>query len=147
MPDAVRTGSLVAGRPRDSRRHLLGAVPKVLRILRDMPHVPEDLEGLEHALSDTYFCNFSMFQSLPDSWAVDQLFPILPIHRHSEEPTRRGVLADITCDSDGKIDQFIDPREVKNVLELHPLTEGDYIGMFMVGAYQEIPGRPAQPVW
>ncbi|MBL9045357.1 MAG: biosynthetic arginine decarboxylase [Myxococcales bacterium] len=114
---------------------------KVLRIIRDLPHVPEDLEGLEHALSDTYFCNFSMFQSLPDSWAVDQLFPIMPIHRLNEEPTRRGVLADITCDSDGKIDQFIDPREVKNVLELHPLTEGDYyIGMFMVGAYQEILG-------
>ena len=83
---------------------------KVLRILRDLPHVPEELEGLEHALSDTYFCNFSMFQSLPDSWAVDQLFPIVPIHRLNEEPTRRGVLADITCDSDGKIDQFIDPR-------------------------------------
>ncbi len=114
---------------------------KVLRILRDLPHVPEELEGLEHALSDTYFCNFSMFQSLPDSWAVDQLFPIVPIHRLNEEPTRRGVLADITCDSDGKIDQFIDPREVKNVLELHQLTEGDYyIGMFMVGAYQEILG-------
>lgn len=114
---------------------------KVLRIVRDLPHVPEELESLEHALSDTYFCNFSMFQSLPDSWAVDQLFPILPIHRLNEEPTRRGVLADITCDSDGKIDQFIDAREVKHVLELHPLTEGDYyIGMFMVGAYQEILG-------
>jgi arginine decarboxylase len=114
---------------------------KVLRICRELPQIPEDLEGLERALSDTYFCNFSMFQSLPDSWAVDQLFPIMPIHRLNEEPSRVGVLADITCDSDGKIDQFIDPRDVKNVLELHPLTEGDYyIGMFMVGAYQEILG-------
>jgi arginine decarboxylase len=114
---------------------------KILRIVRELPQVPEDLEGLERALSDTYFCNFSMFQSVPDSWAVDQLFPIMPIHRLGEEPTRAGVLADITCDSDGKIDQFIDPRDVKNVLELHQLCEGDYyIGIFMVGAYQEILG-------
>ena len=114
---------------------------KVLRIVRELPQVPEDLEGLERALSDTYFCNFSMFQSLPDSWAVDQLFPIMPIHRLGEEPSRAGVLADITCDSDGKIDQFIDPRDVKHVLELHPLTGDDYyIGIFMVGAYQEILG-------
>ncbi len=114
---------------------------KILRIVRELPQVPEDLEGLERALSDTYFCNFSMFQSVPDSWAVDQLFPIMPIHRLSEEPTRAGVLADITCDSDGKIDSFIDPRDVKNVLELHPLGEGDYyIAIFMVGAYQEILG-------
>lgn len=114
---------------------------KILRLVRELPQVPEDLEGLERALSDTYFCNFSMFQSVPDSWAVDQLFPIMPIHRLNEEPSRAGVLADITCDSDGKIDQFIDPRDVKHVLELHPLTEGDYyIGIFMVGAYQEILG-------
>jgi len=114
---------------------------KILRLVRELPQVPEDLEGLERALSDTYFCNFSMFQSVPDSWAVDQLFPIMPIHRLNEEPSRAGVLADITCDSDGKIDQFIDPRDVKNVLELHPLGEGDYyIGIFMVGAYQEILG-------
>ncbi len=114
---------------------------KILRILRELPQVPEDLEGLERALSDTYFCNFSMFQSAPDSWAVDQLFPIMPIHRLGEQPTRVGVLADITCDSDGKIDQFIDLRDVKNVLELHQLGEGDYfIGIFMVGAYQEILG-------
>lgn len=114
---------------------------KVLRILRELPSTPEDLEGLERALSDTYFCNFSTFQSVPDTWAVDQLFPILPVHRLNEEPTRKGVLADITCDSDGKIDQFIDPRDVKHVLELHPLTGEDYcIGIFMVGAYQEILG-------
>ena len=93
---------------------------KILKIVREMREVPEELEGLERALSDTYFCNFSMFQSLPDIWAIDQLFPIMPIHRLTEEPTRRAVLADITCDSDGKIDHFIDRRDVKNVLELHP---------------------------
>ena len=88
-------------------------------MLRELDEVPEELEGLERALADTYFCNFSVFQSLPDSWAIDQLFPIMPIHRLHEEPTRRAVLADITCDSDGKIDHFIDRRDVKPVLELH----------------------------
>ena len=83
--------------------------------------MPEELEGLELILSDTYFCNFSVFQSLPDSWAIGQLFPIMPIHRLDEKPTRNGVLADITCDSDGKIDRFVSQREVKRTLELHEL--------------------------
>jgi arginine decarboxylase len=115
---------------------------KALKIVRDMREIPEEFEGLERALSDTYFCNFSMFQSLPDIWAIDQLFPIVPIHRLTEEPTRRAVLADITCDSDGKIDHFIDRRDVKNVLELHPVNQGDeyYLGVFLIGAYQEILG-------
>ena len=109
--------------------------------MRELREVPEELEGLERALSDTYFCNFSMFQSLPDIWAIDQLFPIMPIHRLDEEPTRRAVLADITCDSDGKIDHFIDRRDVKHVLELHPVNGQDYyLGIFLVGAYQEILG-------
>jgi arginine decarboxylase len=118
-----------------------GICQKILRIVRELKEVPEELEGLEKALADTYFCNFSMFQSLPDSWAIDQLFPILPIHRLHEEPTRRAVLADITCDSDGKIDNFIDRRDVKHVLELHSLRDEDYhLGIFLVGAYQEILG-------
>jgi arginine decarboxylase len=118
-----------------------GICQKILRICREMKETPEELETLEKALADTYFCNFSMFQSLPDSWAIDQLFPILPIHRLMEEPSRRAVLADITCDSDGKIDHFIDRRDVKHVLELHPLKDEDYqIGIFLVGAYQEILG-------
>jgi arginine decarboxylase len=114
---------------------------KILRITRTLPQVPEDMEGLERTLADTYFCNFSVFQSLPDSWAIDQLFPIVPIHRLDEEPSNRAVLADITCDSDGKIDHFIDRRDVKDVLELHPYTgEPYYLGAFLVGAYQEILG-------
>ncbi len=115
---------------------------KILKLVREMREVPEEFEGLERNLSDTYFCNFSMFQSLPDIWAIDQLFPIMPIHRLGEEPTRRAVLADITCDSDGKIDHFIDRRDVKNVLELHPLNGSDeyYLGVFLAGAYQEILG-------
>jgi arginine decarboxylase len=114
---------------------------RLLKIVRELREVPEELEGLERALSDTYFCNFSMFQSLPDIWAIDQLFPIMPIHRLGEEPTRRAVLADITCDSDGKIDHFIDRRDVKSVLELHPINGQDYyLGIFLIGAYQEILG-------
>jgi arginine decarboxylase len=118
-----------------------GVCQKLLKMVRDMREVPEELEGLERALSDTYFCNFSMFQSLPDIWAIDQLFPIMPIHRLAEEPTRRAVLADITCDSDGKIDHFIDRRDVKSVLELHPINGQEYyLGIFLIGAYQEILG-------
>jgi arginine decarboxylase len=118
-----------------------GVCQKLLKMVRELREVPEELEGLERALSDTYFCNFSMFQSLPDIWAIDQLFPIMPIHRLNEEPTRRAVLADITCDSDGKIDHFIDRRDVKSVLELHPVNGQDYyLGIFLIGAYQEILG-------
>jgi arginine decarboxylase len=114
---------------------------KVLRIVRELEYVPEELQGLEALLSDTYFCNFSIFQSMPDSWAINQLFPILPIHRLNEVPSRRAVLGDITCDSDGKIDQFIDLRDVRNTLELHPLDgQPYYLGAFLLGAYQEILG-------
>src|SRR5439155_17967880 len=86
---------------------------KLLRVKRELDYVPEELQGLESLLSDTYFCNFSIFQSMPDSWAVKQLFPIMPIHRLNEPPTRQAVLGDITCDSDGKVDQFIDLRDVR----------------------------------
>ena len=114
---------------------------KILKIVRDLAYVPDELEGLEKQLSDTYYCNFSLFQSLPDHWAVRQLFPTMPIDRLNRIPTRRAVLADLTCDSDGKIDQFIDLRDVKNFLELHPVNgEPYYIATFLVGAYQEILG-------
>ena len=109
---------------------------------RKSADVPEELEGLEEILSDIYFCNFSVFQSLPDSWAIDQVFPIMPIHRLDERPDRKGVLADITCDSDGKIDRFVSPRDVKRTLELHQVGNGDeyYLAAFLVGAYQETLG-------
>jgi arginine decarboxylase len=114
---------------------------KILRIVRELPQIPEDLEDLEKGLADTYYGNFSVFQSAPDHWAVKQLFPVMPIHRLNEKPTRRGVFADLTCDSDGKIDQFIDQRDVKDVLELHAWNSTPYfIGVFLVGAYQEILG-------
>ncbi|MCL4850094.1 MAG: biosynthetic arginine decarboxylase [Bryobacteraceae bacterium] len=114
---------------------------KIQKMIKDMEYVPEELEGLEAMLSDTYFCNFSLFQSMPDSWAVKQLFPIMPIHRLGEPPTRNAILGDISCDSDGKIDQFIDRRDVKKTLPLHTFNgKHYYLGAFLVGAYQEILG-------
>jgi arginine decarboxylase len=114
---------------------------KLQRLVQQMEDVPEDLQNLDEALSDTYFCNFSLFQSIPDSWAIKQLFPVMPIHRLHERPTQHAVLGDITCDSDGKIDQFIDRRDVKKTLPLHSFNgEGYYLGVFLVGAYQEILG-------
>jgi arginine decarboxylase len=115
---------------------------KIRDFCRKLERLPEELEDLESILSDTYFCNFSVFQSLPDSWAIDQLFPIMPIHRLDERPTRTGVLADITCDSDGKIDHFVSLRDVKRTLELHELKPDEkyYLAVFLVGAYQETLG-------
>ncbi len=115
---------------------------KIRDSCRKLERLPEELEDLESILSDTYFCNFSVFQSLPDSWAIDQLFPILPIHRLHERPTRTAVLADITCDSDGKIDRFVSLRDVKRTLELHELKADEryYLAVFLVGAYQETLG-------
>ena len=110
-------------------------------ILRSLPEVPEEFEDIERVMADTYYGNLSIFQSAPDHWAVQQLFPVMPIHRLDEEPTRRGVFADLTCDSDGKIDRFVGQREARNVLELHPFTgEPYYVAVFLVGAYQEILG-------
>jgi arginine decarboxylase len=124
-----------------AERLYFGICSKVLNIVRKLDYVPDEFHGLEAMLSDTYFCNYSIFQSMPDSWAIDQLFPIMPIHRLNEEPTCRGILADITCDSDGKVDRFIDRRHVKSVLELHPYDGNDYcVAAFLVGAYQEILG-------
>ncbi len=114
---------------------------KILKLLKEIDYTPEELQGLQASISDTYFCNFSVFQSMPDAWAIKQLFPIMPIHRLTDAPTRRAILGDITCDSDGKIDQFIDLRDVKNVLELHPVNgQPYYLGCFLLGAYQEILG-------
>ncbi|RIL10368.1 MAG: biosynthetic arginine decarboxylase [Proteobacteria bacterium] len=117
-------------------------IAKVRKVSTELKFVPEDIEKLDEQLKDTYFCNFSVFQSLPDSWAIDQLFPIAPIHRLREQPTRRAILADMTCDSDGQIDHLIDLKDVKSYVTLHPLKYGEsyYLGAFLVGAYQEILG-------
>jgi len=108
----------------------------------DKGSFPEIVAHIEGALVDRYFCNFSVFQSLPDNWAIDQLFPIMPIHRLGEPPSRRGTLQDMTCDSDGVIDRFAGGRKGKPSLELHPVAEGEpyILGIFLTGAYQEILG-------
>lgn len=101
----------------------------------------EEFEGLKRILASKYLCNFSVFRSVPDHWAIDQLFPIMPIHRLDEKPTDYATLADMTCDSDGNIDKFVDLRDVKDVLEVHPFTRDPYyLGIFLVGAYQEVMG-------
>jgi len=115
---------------------------RIQKLARELDYFPEEFEGLDAMLADTYFCNFSLFQSMPDSWAIKQLFPVMPIHRLDERPTQYAVLGDITCDSDGKVDQFIDRRDVKRTLPLHPFSGAQdyYLGAFLLGAYQEILG-------
>lgn len=114
----------------------------ICRIQKGRKYVPEELQGLEETLTDIYYGNFSVFQSLPDAWAIEQLFPVMPIHRLEEKPTSRAILSDITCDCDGRIDRFIDLHDVRRSLPVHPLRPGeDYIlGIFLVGAYQETLG-------
>ncbi|GAB4285486.1 MAG: biosynthetic arginine decarboxylase [Candidatus Rifleibacteriota bacterium] len=115
---------------------------EVRELARQQKHPPEEMRQLDKLLAEKYFCNFSLFQSLPDAWAVDQLFPIMPLHRLDEKPTHFGTIQDITCDSDGKIDRFIGNRNFNPCLPLHGLKayEPYYLGVFMVGAYQEILG-------
>lgn len=111
-------------------------------LAKDMKHVPDELRRLDQLLADKYFCNFSLFQSLPDSWAIDQLFPIAPLQRLKDRPTRKATLHDITCDSDGKISNFVVDGHISRVLPLHTLKKNEpyYLGVFLVGAYQEILG-------
>jgi arginine decarboxylase len=120
----------------------LAVLDKISNLLPQARRVSQELEQLPELLSDIYYGNFSLFQSLPDIWAIDQLFPIMPIHRLNEAPVREAVLADMTCDCDGKIDHFISPEGVKGTLPLHPVKEGEeyYLGVFLVGAYQETLG-------
>jgi arginine decarboxylase len=114
---------------------------KIAKMMEQVDFVPEELERLDSLQAETYFCNFSLFQSLPDSWAIKQLFPVMPVHRLDEQPLHRAILGDITCDSDGKIDAFIDRRGVCKTLPLHdPNDQPYYLGVFLLGAYQEILG-------
>ena len=115
---------------------------EINNLTKHLKHVPEELRSLDKILADKYFCNFSLFQSLPDSWAIDQLFPIVPIQRLNERPTRSATLQDITCDSDGKIANFVTNKNVSHILPVHPLRRNEpyYLGVFLVGAYQEILG-------
>ena len=125
-----------------SERLFWATCARVRAVRQTLDEEWEELDELDSVLSDVYFCNFSLFQSLPDMWAIDQVFPIMPIHRLDEQPERKAVLADVTCDSDGQVDTFIDEGKTKKVLEVHTLRPGEeyYIGAFIVGAYQETLG-------
>lgn len=117
-------------------------ITRISNFIRRLDDIPEDLRELSSTLVDFYYGNFSLFQSLPDSWAIDQLFPVMPIHRLAEKPRQHALLADITCDCDGKIDRFIDREDVAKVLPLHEFRTDEpyYVGVFLVGAYQETLG-------
>ena len=116
---------------------------EVAELAHHQKHVPDDLRNLDKQMADKYFCNFSLFQSMPDSWGIDQLFPIMPIDRLKEQPKRSAQLQDITCDSDGKISAYVNGGQQTNYLPLHTIRDGEhyYIGVFLVGAYQEILGN------
>lgn len=126
-----------------AERLYLAVINRCVEVARQNPEEYEDIiPEMQSILIDRYFCNFSLFQSLPDSWAIDQLFPIMPVHRLDERPTRKGTLQDVTCDSDGKIDRFVGDREGAPSLELHTFRHGQryILGVFLTGAYQEILG-------
>jgi arginine decarboxylase len=123
--------------------HIFWQICKVIhKNSAGLKYVPDEVEALSKHLADQYLCNFSVFQSMPDHWAIQHLFPIVPIHRLDEEPVRNATLVDITCDSDGKVSKFIDLRDIKDTLPLHQLKAGEpyYLGFFLMGAYQDIMG-------
>ena len=124
-----------------SEKIFWNTVSRIIEMKDKLKFVPSEIADLENAIADIYYANFSVFQSIPDSWAIDQLFPIMPIHKLDKLPTRNAIIADITCDCDGNIDKFIDMHDVKRTLPLHELLEDDYyLGVFLVGAYQETLG-------
>ncbi len=117
-------------------------INKIAKLTKNLKHIPPEIEGIDVAISDIYYLNFSVFQSLPDTWAIDHMFPIIPLHRLNQPPVRNAIISDITCDCDGKIDRFIDNHDVRYTLPLHELNPDEeyYIGAFLVGAYQETLG-------
>ncbi len=120
----------------------LAGLQKIAALLPELKRIPSELETLPQQLADIYYGNFSVFQSLPDSWAIEQVFPVMPIHRLQEKPTRQAIIADLTCDCDGKLDRFAGPAGDTETLSVHPVREGEeyYLGVFLVGAYQETLG-------
>jgi arginine decarboxylase len=142
LREAFLHGSATLRQRAMSEQYFWRVLGRIARETEDLKHVPEELKDLSDSLSDIYYANFSVFQSLPDHWAIGQLFPIMPIHRLAERPARLGTFSDITCDCDGKIDQFIDLKDVRKSLPLHELKAGEdyHLGVFLVGAYQETLG-------
>lgn len=142
MRDLFHRGQISLGERALGDNLALAVLDKVHTLIRQAEQVPEELSHLPELLADIYYGNFSLFQSLPDIWALDHVFPIMPVHRLAEEPVREAVIADLTCDCDGKIDRFTTAAGIRGTLPLHPLREGEnyYIGVFLVGAYQETLG-------
>jgi len=140
--DMFKHGSISLRERAFSEKIFWNIIHQIAREKTKLKNPPPDLQDIESAIAEIYYCNFSVFQSLPDSWAIDQLFPIMPIHRLLELPKNNAVLADITCDCDGIIDRFIDLHDVRNTLPVHEINNGDdyYLGVFLVGAYQETLG-------
>lgn len=140
--DMFRHGRISLRERSLSEKIFWNTISLIAREQDKLKNPPPDFEDLDSAIADTYYCNFSVFQSIPDSWAIDQIFPIMPVHRLLEMPKRNAVIADITCDCDGRIDHFIDLHDVKRTLPLHEMKNGDdyYLGIFLVGAYQETLG-------
>lgn len=120
----------------------LQVLQTIAALLPTLDRIPAELEDLQTMIADIYYGNFSVFQSLPDAWAINQVFPVMPIHRLGEQPTREAIIADLTCDCDGKLDHFAHPEGARNTLSVHPLRHGEeyYLGVFLVGAYQETLG-------
>jgi arginine decarboxylase len=116
-------------------------IAKIRHLAKELPTVPEEIEALNNKFLDIYFANFSLFQSLPDVWGIQQIFPVMPIHRLDEEAKRRATIVDLTCDSDGQIDRFVSPNKISRFIPLHELNNAPYyVGIFLIGAYQEILG-------
>ena len=143
LRDSFRAGTITLRERALGENLYLAIVNRINSMLPQLRRVPADLESLSHSLSDIYYGNFSVFQSLPDAWAIEQVFPVMPLHRLGEKPTRKSIIADLTCDCDGKLDRFSSPDgEVVRTLDLHPIRKDEpyYLGVFLVGAYQETLG-------
>ena len=140
--EEFRRGEITLRSRAEAENIYFAVLQKIARLLPHLDRVPTELENLPEQLSDIYYGNFSVFQSLPDSWAINQVFPVMPIHRLNEAPTRKAIIADLTCDCDGKLDLFANPAGTFDTLPLHPLRDGQeyYLGVFLVGAYQETLG-------
>jgi len=139
---AFKHGDITLRQHAQADRLFWHILTRIRAAIPQMRFVPDDIQNLHETMADVYYCNFSVFQSLPDSWAIDQLFPVMPIQRLNEKPTRLAILSDITCDCDGKIDHYVDTRDIRNTLPVHTVgPEEEYIfGVFLVGAYQETLG-------
>ncbi len=143
LRDSFRAGRITLRERALGENLYLAIVNRINSMLPQLQRVPAELESLSHSLSNIYYGNFSVFQSLPDAWAIDQVFPVMPLHRHAQKPTRKSIIADLTCDCDGKLDRFSSPSgEVVRTLDLHAFSKEQpyYLGVFLVGAYQETLG-------